>query len=158
MRMKPQRCDLTCLINRKVAVVRAIPPKPQRDPAAVYFRVDPQGVLLEDPRLPWVGQPVSDTIAAMQNAFGVPTVESKTQDVKRDAKVVVVHDQRTNLTRKVNLPRRWAMPPSIIKLVSPGQPKLGVAINPAKGTRHARKTLVMVTGQDGKVVSAEFVS
>lgn len=140
-------------VGRKVAVVRA-PPAP-KDPETVYFVVAADGTLLRDPVLPWVGLPSGRVIQEFQRRFGARSVVSDTANKKRKDRVTVVVHAGSGKVKRVHIPRRWAMAPNVVDLVSKKYSgRLGVSLNPAAGTRFSRKTLVLQTGGDGRVTSA----
>lgn len=140
-------------VGRKVAVVRA-PPVP-KDPETVYFVVGADGTLARDPVLPWAGLPSGHVIQEFQRRFGARSVVSDTANKKRKDRVTVVVEAGSGKVRRVHIPRRWAMAPNVVDLVSRKySSRLAVALNPAPGTRFSRKTLVLQAGKDGRALSA----
>jgi hypothetical protein len=144
--------QLPKLINRKVAIVSLGQPTPDRE--TVYFKTkrgeDGADVVAENPRIPWEGQDASVVIRAFKDSFGEPTVSSSTTNTKSQKRVIVMHDN-DRVTKRVNLPRQWALPPPLMR----GVRGLAVVINPATST-FRRKTLVL-TVANGRVKAARVV-
>lgn len=142
------------LLKRKVALVRRLPPRAQRDPGTVYFVVDAGGRLVRDPHIPYEGQEVRSVLTQLQSMFGTKAVESVTSaQARRKDKVQVVYDARTQLVTKLRVPRQWAMPPRRLGLKN-SKRTVAVLVNPREGVPLREKTLVLQTGRNGRVTSA----
>lgn len=139
------------LLRRKVAVVRALPPRP--DPATVYFVVDSQQRLVKNPKLPYEGMPLKAVMQEFQERFGARAVEATTVRKRATNKVQIVYDAQTQRVTRLLVPRQWSMPPRRLRVRS-GRSPVRVLLNPRSGTSITSKTLVLVTGSDGRVTSA----
>lgn len=140
------------LVRRKVSIVRKMPLK--KEPGVVYFVVDSKNMLVKDARLPWEGQNYRTVLEEVQDMFGPRAVEAGTSLKKDSAKVQVIYDQRTQEVTKLRVPRQWSMPPRRLRLKT-ARRTVAVVLNPAPGTRLTGKTLVLKTGSDGRVTSAQ---
>ena len=144
--------QLARLVNRKVAIISPGQATPDRETVYLKTRRDEDGadVVVENPRIPWEGQDASVVIRAFKDSFGDPTVSSSLTNKKSQKRVIVVHD-KDRVTKRVNLPRQWALPPPLMR----GVRGLAVVINPATST-FRRKTLVL-TVANGRVRAARIV-
>jgi hypothetical protein len=140
------------LVGRRVAVVRKLPALRDRDPATVYFVTDQQGLLLADPKLPYEGQPAREVVGIFQEKFGAASVVSSAINRKRKDKVVVVHDPRSQIVTRVHIPRRWSMPPPLLRL----RPRPVVVVNPSSSRMYPGRTLVLTAAKTGVVTSARM--
>lgn len=144
--------QLRRLLNRRVAIISPTQRTPDKE--TVYFKVERGGdgvdVVVENPRIPWEGQDASVVIRAFKDSFGEGTVSSSMTNQKSQKRVIIVHDT-DRVTKRVNLPRQWALPPPLLR----GIRGLAVAINPASST-FRRKTLVLTVAND-RVKTARIV-
>jgi hypothetical protein len=141
------------LVGHKVVVVVAGRSSPRPAPGTVVLDVDRAGVLVRDPRLPWVGMPATSVASEFRRKFGARYVSTSTRDARAKNSVTVVFDASTGRVTKVNVPRQWAMAPKPV-----GAAGLAVAINPPVNTRLTRPTLVLRTTRAGTVTSAKALA
>ena len=139
------------LLRRRVAVVRA--PPPRADPATIFFVVDSQQRLVKNPKLPYEGMNYRTVLDEFQERFGARAVEATTVQRKVGNKVQIVYDAQTQEVTRLLVPRQWSMPPRRLRVRTARTP-VRVLLNPRPGTPITSKTLVLVTGSDNRVTSA----